>query len=332
MRRFLFRNDRALYRRVCGICGKAILSNFSEDSSPSVYCPECWWGDTWDSFQYSRDYDFSRPFFGQYQELVKEFPVLNAWNFNNERSDYTNYTGYSKNIYLAYSALYSENVFYSSIIDKSRDCVDCFKTRDSELCYWCADAVKAHNAYFLVNSRECINSRFLFDCVNCQNCFMSSNLRNKQFYFKNRSLSKDEYERAIAQVDLGSYVSIQNLNKEFENLRRNSIHKFSNMTNTVHSSGDNLSNTKNTLSTFDSWNTENVKYCWRIYNYKDTYDVSGSLNSELCYEASVAADHNYESKFYTHSRSTSNIQYSHLCPDSSYVFGCIGPRTNRTAS
>ncbi|MBI5753550.1 zinc-ribbon domain containing protein [Candidatus Peregrinibacteria bacterium] len=75
-RRLAFRNEKNLYKRACDLCGSGIISFFDKDVKFPVYCSACWWSDKWDSSIYGRDYDFSRPFFEQFGELMQEVPKV----------------------------------------------------------------------------------------------------------------------------------------------------------------------------------------------------------------------------------------------------------------
>ena len=75
-RRLLWRNERNLYHRQCELCNRNFITMYSADKPFSVYCPECWWSDKWDSLRYGRDYDFSRPFFEQFKELMLRVPRM----------------------------------------------------------------------------------------------------------------------------------------------------------------------------------------------------------------------------------------------------------------
>jgi len=74
-RRLAWFNLINLYKRKCDLCGKDSISMYAPEAPYKVYCPRCWWSDNWDSFAYGRDYDFSRPFFEQFNELLHEVPL-----------------------------------------------------------------------------------------------------------------------------------------------------------------------------------------------------------------------------------------------------------------
>ena len=72
-RRYTWRNERALYKAICGLCKKNMLAGYPEVRTYEVYCRECWLGDSWDPSVYGRAIDFSRPFLAQLKELFDLF-------------------------------------------------------------------------------------------------------------------------------------------------------------------------------------------------------------------------------------------------------------------
>jgi len=72
IRRFSFQNTWNLYWRNCDKCGKKTLSLYSPKQKITVYCQPCWWADDWDGTEFAVDYDSSRPFFEQIEDLIKK--------------------------------------------------------------------------------------------------------------------------------------------------------------------------------------------------------------------------------------------------------------------
>src|SRR3989344_4271139 len=70
-RKLAFRNERSLYHNTCKLCGKNIIAIYRPETKVTIYCQDCWWSDSWDAMTYAREYDFSRPFFVQFQELLQ---------------------------------------------------------------------------------------------------------------------------------------------------------------------------------------------------------------------------------------------------------------------
>ena len=89
-RRLAWRNERKLYKRKCDATGKPMISMYSPDKTFKVYAQYFWWSDKWDAMEYGVDFDFSKSFFKQFEELVKVVPHNSLINHfkSNENSDY----------------------------------------------------------------------------------------------------------------------------------------------------------------------------------------------------------------------------------------------------
>jgi len=325
-RRFVWRNERALYRRICDLCNKNIIAIYNESSPFPVYCRECWYGDKWDPVSYGREYDISKSFFEQYKELSNVVPRLAMWQRNCLDSDYSNMVGESKNVYLSVSVVKnSENIFYSKSVDKSKDIVDCLNIiNGSESLYENVEAQSNYNSQYLLLCRSCVDSYYLVDCVNCSNCFFSYNLRNKQFCINNKEYKKEEYFKEIEKFDLKSRVSRQVLLEKFDEIKKKAIYRFGNINKCVNVTGNNLLNVKNGKNCFEIYNIENVRYCYRAFDIKDSMDFDYGGWSELLYEYTTGALHDYNVKFsYSAMDSVRNADYTESCRNCSNLFGCI---------
>ena len=95
VRRMVWRNERAFYKRKCDLCQKDIISVYSSQSPKKVYCSNCWNGDKWDAIDYGQNIDFSESFFEQFKNLQKQVPRVALINIKSVNSDYQNY--YSEN-------------------------------------------------------------------------------------------------------------------------------------------------------------------------------------------------------------------------------------------
>ena len=140
---------------------------------------------------------------------------------------------------------------------------------------------------------------------------MCFNLRNKNYCIRNKQYSREDYIKIINDFNLGSFVNIKQFKNEFGKLIKNGIHKYTNITNSVNSSGDNILNSRNAKISFFISGADNVKYCWRMFgNLKDSYDVTGGLSNELVYESSLAADEGYLTKFFSRRASELLLKFS----------------------
>ena len=215
-RRLAFSNVFRLYKRACDLCGKDAVSRYSPDKKYRIYCPRCWWSDQWDAMDYGRDYDFSRPFFQQFNDLWHETPLLGlSVDLQTAiESPYTNDVGYLKECYLLFVANYNERSLYGYYVARSNDCVDSFFIQSCEYSYDLFHAFKVYRGIGIEYSYSCTDSSFLWQCVNCQNCFASANLRNKQYYLFNQPYTREGYFEKIKEYDLGSYKNYVRLREE----------------------------------------------------------------------------------------------------------------------
>jgi hypothetical protein len=326
IRRTLWRNERNLYRRNCDMCQKNIISTYHKNVKFPVYCSECWYGDKWDASEYGINYDFSRPFFVQFKELQEKVPRLFMWQRNCINSDYSNMVAESRNIYLSASVVGgSENVFYSKSADTCFNIVDCLNVKNSEDCYDNLSAEKNYNCQHTLLSRNCVDSYFLVDCANCSDCFMCSNQRNKQFCIRNKQYTKEEYLKIINSYNLNKRSARTIFKEEFKKLREEAIYRYANISSSPNSTGNNLSNMKNSFQCFDCYNGEDFKYCYRNFNAKDSLDCDFAQLSELMYEYTTGAINDYNVKFsYSALDQLRDVEYIDSCRNGSNLLGCNG--------
>ncbi len=95
--RTIHRNEQYFYPNKSAVSGKPLISLYSPDTpggqKTKVVLHEEWWSDSWDGLDHGQDFDFSRPFFEQFEELNRKIPKVNLIQVNNENSPYTTGTG-----------------------------------------------------------------------------------------------------------------------------------------------------------------------------------------------------------------------------------------------
>ena len=324
VRRLVWRNQRSLFKKSCQLCDKAIITMYPEGPDFQVLCNDCWQGDDWDPASYAMDIDWNRPFLSQWYELLKRVPHLHNYRSGNlVNSEYTNYTLDNKDAYLSFSVIGCENVAYSDSIDQSRDSLDSFGVQKIDQCSHNVDSEGNFNCHYVCNTKNCIDSFFLFDCQNCKDCALSSNLRNKQYVFRNVQYTKEEYQELKESLHLEKLSELKKAKKEFDDLRKNAIVKYANILNSPNSTGEFIINSKNVQRSFDVRGAEDIKYCFRIIDSKDIMDCAGVLTGELEYE-SVAPSINSSRQFFNVVCLISNdLEYSAFCKNCSDCFGCV---------
>src|SRR3989339_762302 len=153
--RFAWRNERTLYHRTCDLTGKQIISIYSPHSPYKVYDQNEWHTDKWDAMEYGRDFDFNRPFFDQFNELMLDAPKTSMFSSRNENSDYTNGAQQDKNCYMIFVSDHNQDCYYSYAIDSCTDCTECLNCYKSTLCIECIDCSNSYNLAFSEKSHNC---------------------------------------------------------------------------------------------------------------------------------------------------------------------------------
>ena len=330
-RRFMWRNERTLYKRTCGLCSKNILAIYAPESPYTVYCPECWRSDGWDAISYGRDYDFSKPFFEQFKELMNVVPRIALNHMNVVSSPFSNQVESGKEVYLAYSIVRSEYIYYCRNVNDSKQLFDSYDVQACEQCFENVTCDKNYGTAFAYFSRSCVDSYFIFDCANVSHCFLCTNLRNGEYFYKNEKYSKEEYEKIISGYKLDTREGLARTKKEFEEMRLNAIHRFAHTINAIDSTGDDIRNCRMVRWGFGSSNCENSKYFNRCPTIKDTYDAQSLIQGELCYEfTNGGAVGSQWLRFCMNCLSAnSNMEYSDCCWSASEAFGSICVRNKK---
>ncbi len=329
VRRMTWRNERTLYRRACEKTGKQVITCFAPDSGIHVYDRDVWWSDDWDPLSFGTEYDFSKPFFSQFRELLGKIPMPSVFNSRCVRSDYGNHNGELKDSYLVFATWGGENLLYSSKILGAKDSSDLLVVNNSELCYEAIGSSKLYRVIYAENCENCSDSYFLYECRGCNNCFGCTNLRNKSYHIFNRPYSRDEYLETLKGFNLGSAAEMEKFKAKFEDIKKNALRKYANIVNSQNATGDNLTNVSNCRDSFDISNdVRDCRYCinggMKMYDAYDGYGLGA--NAELLYESvDTGADGN---RFYfdIFVWTGNDVAYSYACHGCQNCFGCIGLR------
>lgn len=326
-RRLAFRNDRSLYKTKSALSGESIITMYNPKHGFKVYEQKEWYGDAWDPMDYGRDFDFSKPFFEQFAELQKVVPRFNVFNLDTENCDYVNYAPHCKNCYLLFGSWFDEDCLYGQTLNECKNCVDNLFVDKSELCYENIDCNGGYSSYFCQNCSNASDSYFCFDCQSVQNCIGCWNLRNKSYHIFNKPVSKEKFEEERQKFT--SYEYLQKCQKAFTDfVRTQAIHKdFIGLKN-ENASGNFVFNCQNADYCFSVYRSQDIAFCSRMFDQKDTYDFEGGGKGELLYEG-MSNDFSYNSISCTTSEHLTDSHYSDLCFSCKNCFGCVGLRQKK---
>lgn len=317
-------NHLHLYKRKCDFSGKEIVSNHPPDSLYKVYEIDIWHSNNWDPFQYGSDYDFNKPFFEQFADLLKKvpYPAVHRGYQYDENSDYTNYAGKNKNCYLIFDSDEDWDCYYCYGTNSSKDCMDCYRIRSCELCYECIDVIDCYNCQFSQDCSNCSDSLFLKNCIGCKNCIACSNLKNKEYFINNKKASKEEFEKYREKMKDPEFL--EQVKDYFEKFKLQFPQKFMHGVQNENSTGDYLTNCKNATECYESPDLWDCKYVYQAFMpLKDSMDIQECGEGEQLYESAFSGYDTYNLKFCVHCFSNaSDLQYCNFCHHSRNCFGC----------
>lgn len=322
----MFVNHTTLYKRRCDATGETIISNYAPNTKYKIFKIQYYASDAWDAENYGRNFDFERPFFEQYHELLQEVPrpaLFTAYQYD-ENSAYTNHAGKNKNCYLIFDSDENRDCYYSYSINKCTDCSDMYRSRDCELCYECVDCMLCYNSAFLENSAQCRDSAFLDNCKSCKNCFMCVNLNHKEYYYKNEYIGQEKFGKLMR--SLNSDVLIEQYKRKFLEYKQDFPKRDLRIYKSENTLGNYLVNCKNAYYCFDSNDLWDCRYTTQAFMpLRDSIDTVECGEGELI---AMSATVGYNATRISYSQQMLDqiheCSYCNYCHFSSNLFGCVG--------
>lgn len=325
-RRMIWRNERCLYTRACGLCKKNKVSMFRQDAPFHAYCHDCFYGDGWDALTYGRSYDLTQSFSANMEGLLCDVPLMMLYQSGlNENCEFTNYFGPdSRNCYLIYNSGRDEDCSYSRGLIESKSCLDMLIGNGNQFCAECVNASDCYSVFFSQNVAQCKESAFLFNCRRCTHCFACTNLVQKEYYLFNKPCTPDEFNAQMAQLQFASFVS--KMREKLATLERDCIHRENNNINAENCTGDYLTSSKNCEDCYESKGSEDCKRLLCSKLCKDSQDLFGfGYDSQLLYE-SVGSGLSTQVVFSWICELSSDSYYCLQCGNLDHCFGCISLR------
>ena len=313
--------------RKCDLTGRDILSIFPPDFPNPVYYYEDWFKDTWNPLQYGREFDFSRPFFDQFADLMGVVPLtsLNAHALQN--CDYVNQCGWSKNCYFTIEADHNEDCIHSYRIFRSKTCLDCTDIDKCERCYECTNCDQCFQTFYSQLCQQCNDSAFLFDCRSCRNCFGCVGLRQKEYYMFNQALTKEEYQVRLQQFDFCNRQHRAMAEERVQELKSTHPHKFIIGEQNENVEGNYIYESKDCSDCFEIRACRDCRYCIFIHHANDCMDyLCWGDNSERMYECQECGHSAHNLRFCSACYDgIHSLTYCYMCMLAvNNCFGCVG--------
>ena len=328
-RRLAHRMEWTLYMRKCDKSGKDILSVFPPESPYTVYDHEIWHGSGWNALDYGKDFDFSRPFFEQFSELLKAVPqpASQVSYTTLQNCEYVNQCDRAKNCYFTVEADHNEDSLYCYQIYHSKNCIDCYNIYTCQRCYECTDCENCFNLLFSQLCEQCSDSAFLFDCRSSSYCFACVGLRQKKYCMFNEQLTKEEYETRIKDFNFSNRQHLATAQKRFDSLKTNHPRKAFIGEQNDNVFGNYIYESKDCHNCYNIRKCRDCSYCELIRESKDCMDhFVWGMNAERIYECMTCGQNIQNLRFCCNTFEGSfDMTYCYWCIRTcAHCFGCVG--------
>ncbi|MEW6617145.1 MAG: hypothetical protein AB1333_01865 [Patescibacteria group bacterium] len=329
IRRMIWRNEKIFYKRKDAHSGESIFTMFHPDVQIKIYEHSYWWSDFWDGIDYGRDYDFNKPFFEQFEELLKDVPWFSRSANDIVNSEYAMTSGYLKNCYMVFDSDHAEGCSYCVGLVNTKDSIDNLLLLSSELCYGTFACANVSRAFYSIDCNQSSDIWFCEECEACSNCVGCRNLRHKQYCILNKQYTKEEFQKEFEKLQLHTRSGRDMFAKRFAEFSLKFPIKSMLESHNTNCTGDFVTYSKNVKESYLVRGGENLKYCQSLYTppgSRDCYDYTiWGQNAERIYECcQVGGDVSniaFGAWLYPN---CSGVRYSVACPFSSNIFGCFG--------
>ncbi len=218
---YMMRNERHLYKRVCDLTGKNMLSVFPPEYPGKVFHSHEYSSDVWSPFDYGIDIDFWSDLKWQIQDFFDTVPrrALNiVVGRDMENCDYSNYGFSSKDCYMCQTPALAEKCYYSYVAFQSVYNFDTYWNEKCEISYESIYCIESYATFYCQNVEDSRDCWFCYDLIWCKNCIGCVWLNGKQYYILNEGVSEKQYNEKLEQI-LSSHESIIEFQKQFEDLK-----------------------------------------------------------------------------------------------------------------
>ncbi|MEK7105338.1 MAG: hypothetical protein AAB865_01505 [Patescibacteria group bacterium] len=214
--------------------------------------------------------------------------------------------------------------FYTYALLQGEDCLDAGNGMQVARSYQCGGSNEISDCQYIYESRACLNSSFLFDCWNCDSCFGATNQRNKKHLFFNEQLTKEEYDRRVAEIDLSDATVADTYWKRFLSLwKTDGVWPATFGYGNEEAEGEHLFGCVRSEGCF--WQNKSTD-CYRLRlgagNNGCAY-ASGEGYEQDCY-MTTGGTYGSKNKFCASGSKCMSCEYCHNCRECENCFACVG--------
>jgi len=309
--------------------GKPIVSVVHPASGVKVLPDNEWFQK--DFSEYGREVELKRAFFEQFYDLVRTVPVPAYYNYVAPENSIAFISLGDQDSYFVI-ACKSKRTFYGSNAFDVEDTAEVMFSKNVQNSYNVIRSEKIYNCLFVREAYECTDSSFLFDCRNCEHCFGATNKRHAKYLWFNEQLSKEEWEKRRAQVDLSSSSVRIEYEKKFADLVNASVWPENFNLNTDKNAGEYVTDASDIVHGYNvcpgSQSVHYVNHATPVAS-RDSYICAGIYGSSDCYYGlgfGMCSNVKYSLCVNTNGI---DLEYCNSCYDCEHCFACVGLRRKK---
>jgi len=306
--------------------GRSVVAMYDPESPATILPLLEWQSDAFDGLAFGASVQPNQPFFEQWPAFSTRVPrPAMIQGPSNENSEWALDGLYQKNCYFTYGGTQNEDLLYSDI------CISCKRSSDLTLCSDCdtcvdlVDCTNCTHVLFSERCERCFESLFCLECKDCSNCFGCTNLRYKQYYFFNEPLSKEEYTKRLATINLADAEKLERWRQKVQTeIWDQSPRPADHQHHCEDCVGDGLRDSHQTsgVLVFDSeraYNTVFALHCTDVWN------LTSDVYSQNCVSC-VTTNNSSGCVCTIGCLECLDVEYSEFCTSCEHCFGCIGLR------
>ncbi|MBI2484672.1 hypothetical protein HYW18_00770 [Candidatus Uhrbacteria bacterium] len=304
--------------------GRTLVSSTHPASGVKILPDEEWLQQDFSSLRRPIHSDTS--VFRVLQELSREIPFMAFRNAVPPENSISTISMGDQNSYFM-NACRSKNSFFGMNALDTEDSAEVYQSGKIVGSYNVVHAERLYQCRFVQESRDCMSSAFLFDCRDCEHCFMATNKRRAKYVWKNEQLSRQEYEKRIAEVDLSSRVRLEAYKTEFlELIRTQGIWPENFNEKAEQSSGEYLQEVTNCHFCYNNnYGCRDQLWCAYMFHetFQNAFDVGLFYGTNNCWGCSTGS-RSANCLFSYLVVNCQRVEYSMHCYDCENCFGCVG--------
>lgn len=303
--------------------GYDLISMYDPESPVDIVSPEFWFSDEFDALKYGTKFLSHESFFSQWHTFYPRVPRQSIiTDPESENCTWCLYDLAFKDCYATFGGVSCNRIMYGDMCISSEHSIDVANMTQSEWSYACVSCFQCSHAYYSAFCGSSFNISFCFDSRNISDCFGCVNITNKKYCFFNKQLTKEEYMKRVAQLDLSDRAVVDVVMQKVIKLWHTSFRESNANVNSERVIGDELVDCKDTVG-ISGFALERVYNTFDASFLTDCADVTTCSKLEKSVSSVVCTD-GYENKMSISCHGCIDVEYSEHCISSEHLFGCIG--------